>query len=285
MARRPAPIAPGGTFGDLRIETEIGRGAFASVFRAHDTLMDRTVALKILRSAPGIKHADEAKLTLREARLAGRISNPHIVTVYRVHELGHDCWAVEMEYVEGGTLADRLEREGRLPVREVLRILRGILTGLHAAHENGVIHRDIKPANVLLGSRDGAIKLMDFGLSRAMGDATLSISSLDGFIGSPHFVAPEIIAGIPAAPASDLWSVGVLAYQALAGRLPFDAANLPDLFDVIQRADPEPLSGTIPARLRALVHGCLLADAGARPRSAVAMLAALEDVVEEMGSV
>ena len=274
--------ACGERFGDLVIEGEIGRGAFATVYRARDTLMQRNVALKILRSTSGSDPHDEERLTLREARLAGRISSPNIVTVYRVHDLGQGCWGVEMEYVDGGTMADLLRLRGRLPVEETLRLLRGILMGLHAAHEHGVIHRDVKPGNVLLGASDGAIKLADFGLSRTVGDLKLSISSIDGFVGTPQYVAPEIIGGERATHASDLWSVGVIAYRALVGHLPFEASTLPDILDLIHKARPTPLPAWLPARLRAIVHSCLLRDPRCRPSTAPRVLAALEDAAGDV---
>jgi len=276
----PVRIAPGETYRHIEIGPEIGRGAFANVYLGRDTLMERAVALKMHRCVPSVSSAMERKLALREARLAGRISSPHIVTLYQVHDLGRAGWLMEMEYVDGPTLEDRLKEEERLSVEETLRLLRGILMGLNAAHEHGIVHRDVKPGNVLLGSSDGAIKLTDFGLSATMGDFTLSISSIDGFMGTPQYVAPEVIEGKPPTAASDIWSVGVLAYRMLCGRLPFDAQNLPDLFEAIRSGQPTCMrKEPVPDGLKAVIRACLAKDPAERPSSPAHVLARLEDLV------
>ena len=272
-------IGPGETFRHLEIGKEIGRGAFANVFLARDTNMDRTVALKMHRMVPSISSEMERRLALREARLAGRLTSPNIVTLYQVHDLGTSGWLMEMEYVDGPTLDDLLEERGRLPVDETLRLLRGILSGLHTAHENGIVHRDVKPGNVLLGTQDGAIKLTDFGLSCTVGDMTMSFSSLDGFMGTPQYVAPEVIDGKHPTRASDIWSVGVLAYRMLCGRLPFASDSLPELFEAIRGGQPEcMLKEPVPDGLKALIQSCLQKDPEARPSSPARVLAALEDI-------
>jgi len=280
---RPVRIAPGETYGHLEIGPELGRGAFANVYLGRDTLMNRTVALKMHRVVPHVSSKMERRLALREARLVGRISSPHIVTLYQVHDLGAAGWLMEMEYVDGPSLEQFLRREKRLSVAATRRFLRGVLMGLHAAHEHGIIHHDVKPGNVLLGApggpQEGAIKLTDFGLSATTGDFSLSISSIDGFMGTPQYVAPEVIDGKPETPASDVWSVGVLAYRMLCGRLPFDADNLPDLFEAIRCGEPVCMrKEPVPDGLKALIRACLAKDPSDRPKSPARILAKLEDV-------
>ncbi|MDJ0520799.1 MAG: serine/threonine-protein kinase [Planctomycetota bacterium] len=272
-------IAPGSSFRHLEIGPEIGRGAFATVYLATDTLMERTVALKMHRMVPSISSEMERKLALREARLVGRLSSPHVVTLYQVHDLGEAGWLMEMEYVDGQSLEQLLAERERLTVGETLRILRGVLTGLHVAHEHNIVHRDVKPGNVLLGSGDGAIKLTDFGLSCTVGDLTLSVSSIDGFLGTPQYVAPEVIDGKRPTRASDIWSTGVLAYRMLCGRLPFPAQTLPDLFEEIRVGEPScMMKEQVPDGLKMLVRDCLQKDPASRPLSPSRLLARLEDV-------
>lgn len=275
-------IAPGTRFRDLEVQAEIGRGAFSTVYLARDRLVDRTVALKVLRVDPGLANALDRRFALREARMVGRISSPHIVTIYHVHDLEPDGWVIEMEHVDGPTLDGFLKENGGLEVTRALPILRAVLLALHAAHENGVIHRDVKPGNVLLG-KDGAIKLTDFGLSLCMGDKSLSISSIDGFFGTPQYVAPEVIAGEPATHASDVWSVGVMAYLMLCGRLPFDGPSLPELFEQIQYEAPHCLNVTVPPGVKDVIGRCFEKDPAKRPASCVRILAELEDASPAVG--
>lgn len=280
--RKSLRIAPGTRFRDLEVQAEIGRGAFSVVYLARDLLVDRTVALKVLRVDSSLADDLDRRFALREARMVGRISSPHIVTIYHVHEMDLDGWVIEMEHVDGPTLDDVLNERGGMTVAVALPILRGVLLALHAAHENGVIHRDIKPGNVLLG-KDGAIKLTDFGLSLCMGDQSLSISSVDGFFGTPQYVAPEVISGAPATTASDLWSVGVMAYRMLCGKLPFDGPSLPELFEQIQHEAPHCLNVTVPDDMKKVLGQCFEKDPTLRPKSCARILASLEDVLPAVG--
>ena len=170
---------PGSRFGELEIVRELGRGAFGQVYLAHDTLVGRNVALKLLRLPEGAGSEQQREALLREARLIGRLRSPHVATLYRVHALP-DGWVFELEYVEGGSLEGRLALEPQLAPQEALRIARGILLGLKDAHEHGVVHGDVKPGNVLF-AKDGAVKLVDFGLSRVVGDLSLRVSRSDAF--------------------------------------------------------------------------------------------------------
>jgi serine/threonine protein kinase len=271
-------FAPGEQFRHLEIGEVIGRGAFATVFLAFDTLVDRTVALKVVRMDPSVSGAIKRQLIVREARLAGRLSSPHIVTVYHLYDLDTRGLVIEMEHVKGQTLGQLLRDVGALPLPESLRILRGVLGALQAAHDNAVVHRDIKPGNVLLGE-DGAIKLTDFGLSQSLADNTLSISSMDGLVGTPQYVAPEVIKGGRSAAAADIWGAGVLAHRMLDGKLPFDGLTLPELFEQIQFGEPSPLGASVPEGLRDVLATCLAKAPEDRPRSCAHLLAKLEDVV------
>jgi tetratricopeptide (TPR) repeat protein len=256
----------------LEIERELGRGAFARVLRAHDTVIDRLVALKVVH-APG----DEAERdrVLREARAVGQLNSPHIVTLYRVHGPDEEgTWVFEMEYVAGGTLAELLERETHLVAPRAVKVARGIATALRAAHEAEVVHGDVKPGNVLL-AREGAVKLADFGLAHLLGDQSLT-GGASGLVGTPVFMAPEVIMGERPAKASDIWSFGVVLYRMLAGRQPFEGRSLPALFYAIEQGEPPPLEPSTPAGLARLVARCLSKQPWDRPGSFTEILAYLE---------
>ncbi|MFI5402171.1 MAG: protein kinase [Planctomycetota bacterium] len=264
----------GSRFGDLEIVRELGRGAFGRVYLAKDLLVGRTVALKRVE-LPGGAAEDERAALLREARLIGRLKSPHIATLYRVHPLPDAAgWIFELEYVDGGSLEDRLGRDPRPPIDETRRIVREILIGLREAHGQGVVHGDVKPGNILF-ARDGAVKLVDFGLARIAGDVSLR-ASLPDVVGTPVYMAPEIVMGEPAARAADLWSVGVVLYRLLSGRLPFASKTLPTLFYAIQNGEPAPLDPRLPGPLVDLAMACLSKAPERRPASCAEALAALE---------
>ncbi|HEX5135780.1 MAG TPA: protein kinase [Planctomycetota bacterium] len=262
---------PGSRFGELEIERELGRGTFGAVLLARDTLVGRRVALKILR-LPGSASPDERAALLREAQLVGRLRSAHVATLYRVHQMP-DGWAFELEYIDGGSLEDRLAREPRLPLHEAGRIAQGILKGLGDAHAQGIVHGDIKPGNVLLGN-DGSVKLVDFGLAHLIGELSLRVPR-DEVVGTPAYMAPEVIMGEQPAPASDLWSFGVVLYRMLAGRHPFPGRSLPALFHAIQNAAAPPLDAQLPPHLADLATHCLAQVPRDRPASCADALQAL----------
>ena len=272
-------IEPGSRIGDLEVGRRIGGGAFGDVFLAQDGLIQREVALKVVRLSHDEADPRDRDRVLKEARLAGRLKSPHIATLFGVHVLDEDRgWVLEMEYLAGGSLEDLLKTQPRLPPGDVLRIVRGMLNGLAAAHEAEVVHGDIKPANVLFAA-DGTVKLVDFGLAHLVGEASLAASSARGLVGTPVYMSPEVVMGARATALSDLWSTGVVLYRALAGRLPFAVTNLPELFHAIQNAQPPPLPPDLPSALADLTLRCLEKDPRARPSSCQEALAELEPTV------
>jgi tetratricopeptide (TPR) repeat protein len=265
-------FAPGSRFGTLRVERQIGRGAFATVYLAQDTLLERPVALKVLHWPEG-GASPERDRALAEARLVGSLQSPHIVTLYRVHDAPGESWVFEMEYLDGGSLEDLLAREPLPPADRVEAAFRSLLSALQAAHESGVVHGDVKPGNLLLSKR-GAAKLADFGLSRLACEVATRAETGE-LAGTPAYMAPEVIMGERASPASDLWSAGVVLYRMLAGRLPFQGPHLPAVFYAIQNAEPPPLPPAAPAHLAALAARCLAKDPLRRPGSCARALEAL----------
>ncbi|MFF5260709.1 serine/threonine-protein kinase [Actinomadura viridis] len=207
-----------------RLVSELGQGANGRVWRGHDDLLDRAVAIKELRPQEHLSEEDRVvfyRRTLREARAPAQLRTPSIVEVYDVVIEQGRPWIV-MELIEAPNLEQIIQRSGPLPPERVGHIGRRLLEALAAAHKAGIVHRDLKPSNVLLdGDR---VVLTDFGLAFSPGAASLTRPG--HFMGSPAYVAPEVAAGETATPRSDLWSLGATLYAALEGRPPFERENV-----------------------------------------------------------
>lgn len=206
--------------GRYRLADTIGSGGMGRVWRAHDEVLHRAVAIKELTAALYVSEGDQAILLARtraEARAAARINHSAVVTVHDVLEHDGRPWIV-MELVEGHSLADAVKEQGRIEPREAARIGLWVLRALRAAHSAGVLHRDVKPGNVLLG-RDGRVLLTDFGIAQIEGDTT--ITRTGEVVGSVDYLAPERVRGHDPGPSSDLWALGATLYTAVEGRSPF----------------------------------------------------------------
>ncbi|MEV6619623.1 serine/threonine-protein kinase [Amycolatopsis sp. NPDC051106] len=202
--------------GRYAISAELGRGGMGVVWRAEDTLLGRPVALKELATPPGASPAHLERV-MREARTAGRLNDPGVVTVYDVVS-EHGATFIVMELVIAPTLADVVGREGPLANDRVAALGLQVLGALESAHAAGVVHRDVKPSNIMVLPGD-RVKLADFGIARAMDDP--SLTQTGGVMGSPGYMAPELFAGAGPSPASDLWSLGATLFHAAEGRAPF----------------------------------------------------------------
>ncbi|MET9395256.1 serine/threonine-protein kinase [Streptomyces sp. NPDC006624] len=206
--------------GRYRLADAIGSGGMGRVWRAHDEVLHRSVAIKELTAALYVSESERAILLARtraEARAAARISHTAVVTVHDVAEHDGRPWIV-MELVEGRSLADAVKEEGRVEPREAARVGLWVLRALRAAHTAGVLHRDVKPGNVLLG-HDGRVLLTDFGIAQIEGDTT--ITRTGEVVGSVDYLAPERVRGHDPGPSSDLWALGATLYTAVEGRSPF----------------------------------------------------------------
>ncbi|MFF7867182.1 serine/threonine-protein kinase [Streptomyces qaidamensis] len=206
--------------GRYRLAESIGSGGMGRVWRAHDEVLHRSVAIKELTAALYVSESEQAILLARtraEARAAARINHSAVVTVHDVLEHDGRPWIV-MELVEGRSLADAVKEEGRVEPREAARVGLWVLRALRAAHTAGVLHRDIKPGNVLL-ARDGRVLLTDFGIAQIEGDTT--ITRTGEVVGSVDYLAPERVRGHDPGPSSDLWALGATLYTAVEGRSPF----------------------------------------------------------------
>jgi serine/threonine-protein kinase len=226
--------------GLYEIEAEIGRGGMAVVYRARDTRLRRRVALKVL--PPELAFRPEVRTRfLREAEMAARLSHPHIVPIYAVDE-SNGLVYFAMGLVEGESLASRLHREPRPPLDVVRRILREVADALAYAHAQGVVHRDIKPDNILLEASTGRALVTDFGIARAAeGDERLTATGIA--VGTPAYMSPEQAMGERAVDGrADLYALGIVGYQMLAGELPFQATNTPAMLMKHLSERPRPLA-------------------------------------------
>ncbi|WP_030597737.1 serine/threonine-protein kinase [Streptomyces fulvoviolaceus] len=248
--------------GRYRLADPIGKGGMGRVWRAHDEVLHRAVAIKELTAALYVSESDQAILLARtraEARAAARINHSAVVTVHDV--LDHDGrpWIV-MELVEGRSLADAVKEDGRVEAREAARIGLWVLRALRAAHSAGVLHRDIKPGNVLLG-QDGRVLLTDFGIAQIEGDTT--ITRTGEVVGSVDYLAPERVRGHDPGPSADLWALGATLYTAVEGRSPF-RRNTP-LTTMQAVVDEEPAEPRNAGPLGPVIAALLHKDPAVRP--------------------
>ncbi|HVS31803.1 MAG TPA: serine/threonine-protein kinase [Thermoanaerobaculia bacterium] len=247
-----------------RIVRLLGRGGMGTVYLARDLTLEREVAIKVLNTASSSR--EQYDRFRREARTAAKLSHPNIVPLHAFGEVEGMPYFV-MGYIRGESLAARLAREGRVDEDEARRILGEIAHALDHAHRIGVIHRDIKPDNVLLDDETGRALLTDFGVAKAVGlGETLTQSG--GVIGTPHYMSPEQASGEGAIDArSDLYSLGVMGYAMLAGRLPFEGKTAADVLTKHLTQQPPPLRSLVPAVSDStvqVVERCLAKDPAAR---------------------
>ncbi|MBO1335102.1 serine/threonine-protein kinase [Streptomyces sp. VRA16 Mangrove soil] len=250
--------------GRYRLGESIGRGGMGRVWRAHDEVLHRVVAVKELTAAQWVAEADRAVLLARtqtEARAAARINHPAVVTVHDVLEHDDRPWIV-MELVEGPSLADAVKEHGRIVPAEAARIGLWTLRALRAAHAAGVLHRDIKPGNVLL-AHDGRVKLTDFGIAQVEGDTT--ITRTGEIVGSVDYLAPERVSGAEPGPASDLWALGATLYTAVEGRSPFRRTSPISTMQAVIQEEPEPPEYA--GELGPVIAALLRKDPATRPRA------------------
>ena len=260
------------------IEGEIGRGGMGVVYRARDEKLKRLVAIKVLPPELAYRPDIRARF-IREAETAAGISHPHVVPIHSVGEADDLVYFV-MGLVEGESLAVRLKRRGRLSIDEARRIFKETADALYAAHQQGVIHRDVKPDNILLEGTRGRVMVTDFGIAKALSAVGGTLTEAGIAIGTPAFMSPEQAAGEREIDGrSDLYSLGVVAYQMLSGELPFQAPTVPGLLmkQIAEEAMPVDRRRTdIPRDLAQSVMRCLEKDPERRWPSAEALRRALE---------
>jgi eukaryotic-like serine/threonine-protein kinase len=251
--------------GKYNILSEIGKGATALVYLGEDSFANRQVAIKVAKNDPGLSPEEARryeKLFLNEASLAGKLNHPNIVTVYDAVVDGELRYLV-MEHVGGGSLKRYCNEANLLPIRQVVLIIFKCCRALDYAFQNGVIHRDIKPANILIADKDD-IKISDFGTAQISHSTQ---TQLDGFLGSPAYMSPEQINEAPPSTQSDIYSLGVVMYELLAGRLPYTANNSVQMINKILNEEPAALREVrpdLPEHLAEIVQRAMHKDLAKR---------------------
>ena len=268
----------GQTLGHYKIEDQLGAGGMGVVYRATDSKLGRSVAIKIL--SPKTLADEAARSRFRQEALSlSRLSHPNICTIYEAGEEGEQAF-LAMEYVEGRPLRD-LTSAGALPVETVLRYGVQIADALAHAHARNIVHRDLKSANVMV-TPEGRIKVLDFGLARQMrrgeaDESTLSqVTAAGMMVGTLHYMAPETLRGAQADARTDVWALGVMLHEMCSGELPFQGQTGFEVSGAILKEPPKPLPANVPPALRAVIGRCLAKSPGERYQRAEEVRAALE---------
>jgi serine/threonine-protein kinase len=268
--------------GKYRFERLIGRGGMGSVYRARDLALGRQVAIKVIRPEL-IRDAGAHERLRKEAQMLARLHHPSIVAVYEYGTLEDGSPYLVMELVKGNDLRHELVSEGRLEPARACRILSAICGAMAAAHDEGVLHCDLKPENVLLPDEGVEAKVLDFGVAQAIGAGTGARSRTDPasrvaaatveepIIGTPAYMAPEQLRGDPPDARTDVFSLGVIAYEMLVGDLPFGAGSVGEVVLAQARGVPLDRVETLPAPLTRAVKEALALDADRRPPSPQAL--------------
>jgi eukaryotic-like serine/threonine-protein kinase len=261
--------------GRYELAEELGAGGMGRVVVAHDHVLGRDVAIKLL--TPSADPTARERF-IREARSAARLHHPNVVSVFDTGEEDGQPYLV-MELVRGRSLADVLRSEGALDVDEAVAITLGVLEGLAAAHRSGMVHRDIKPANVML-PEEGGVKISDFGIAKAVDDVDVELTAIGSLMGTPTYLAPELVGGEAPSASSDVYSVGCLLYAQLTGDPPFTEGEPLAIAYAHANQSVRPVEEVrpdVPPEVATVVARALEKDPAARYESALAMRTALLD--------
>jgi serine/threonine-protein kinase len=254
---------PGGKIGQFRIESELGRGGMGVVYLAHDTKLDRQVAIKNLPPEM-IANPDVRSRFSREARILASLNHPNIATIYEELEEGESASYLVLEYVPGDTLSERIV-PGGLKLEETLSVALQIAEAVAAAHEKGIIHRDLKPGNIKI-TPEGKVKVLDFGIARTVSSEPIpqqsTVTELGRIIGTPAYMSPEQVRGQEVDRRSDIWSLGCVLYEMLTGRVPFEGETGSDTLAGILEREPDwqALPKNTPTNIQILLRRCLEKD-------------------------
>jgi serine/threonine protein kinase len=278
----PSPEKAIGPIGPYRIERRIGRGGMGVVFQAFEPALIRTVAIKFL--TPRLAAAPLARARFsREGQAAAAIKHPNVVTIHAIGEHEGLPYLV-MEYIDGITLAHRLEREGMLERKSILRIGLQVARGLAAAHEQGLVHRDIKPANILLEGGLDQVKITDFGLA-SIATEPWRLTASGVLLGTPAYMSPEQATLSAIDHRADLFSLGSVLYHMCTGELPFPGPTLKSILTGVREAEPRPirdLNPDIPVALQDLIRRLMAKDPADRYQSARELVGVLADELAEI---
>lgn len=266
--------------GKYEIVRLIGEGTTGKVFKAFDPIIDRFVALKVI-AGEKINQPEYLNRFKKEVRTQGRVLHPNVAVIFDVNFANGD-YIIVMEYIQGRTLRELLKTEKILQLNTFYGITRQICRGLACAHKQGVVHRDIKPENINI-SEDGKVKILDFSIAKLQNSA--SITGMNFLLGSAYYMAPEQIMGLPISPAADQFALGVMCYEMLAGRRPFDGQSVADSILKTTRNDPSPIQTSNPMvdpALEAIVLRTLSKEPGGRFPSVVHFHKALRDYFNQI---
>jgi serine/threonine protein kinase len=289
---RPVPGVPRTVDNKYRIEQLLGRGGMGAVYRARDMRLDRLVALKVVR-AELLGDPEARRRFRREAQIVARLQHPSIVAVYDYGTFPDGGAYLVMELVRGEDLRHVLQREGRLEITESMRILSAVCSAIGAAHREGVLHRDIKPENILLPGGGGPPKVLDFGVAKIVGENRVEAAEDPGgtqaqsvltaagmIIGTPAYMAPEQFKAIDADVRTDVFSLGVVAYEMLSGELPFGRGTLADVVLAQARGIPPMPDSVISPEAERAIRSALDQDPDRRPPTAQAFATQLSAALE-----
>lgn len=289
LAKSPDPYLGRTLAARYRLVRRLGTGGMAVVYLARHVMIERLSAIKLLRQDLGMSPGHRERF-LREARAVNRINHPNII---EITDYGEDAGLtfLVMEYVEGPSLHQLLSG-GRFSWARAARIAMQLASALGRAHEQGVVHRDLKPENVLVTARgaspardgtDDFVKLGDFGIAKILDAPSITIG--EGHFGTPGYIAPEVVDGQPAAPAADVYALGVVLYNMVTGVMPFDARGTELLVAALREAPVKPSDrfGDVPAELEELMLRMIARAPGDRPRDAFVVHDALADIVRRLG--
>ncbi|TXT24044.1 MAG: serine/threonine protein kinase bacterial [Gallionellaceae bacterium] len=268
--------------GRYEIVSEIGQGAMGIVYKAKDPLIDRIVAIKTINLSLADDEKEEYEGRFyQEARAAGRLSHPNIVTVFDVGKSG-DIAYIAMEFLQGRELRDILNDGKRLPVEQALDIVVQVAQGLSYAHEHNIVHRDVKPSNIMV-VRDGHVKITDFGIARM---ESASVRTQTGMVlGSPKYMSPEQVTGKQIDQRSDIFSLGVMLYEILVGQVPFTGEHVNAIMYQILNTTPPPpgaLNPEVPGMLNFIVAKALAKEVADRYQNAKEFAADLRACRDKM---
>lgn len=281
------PLPPGSRLGRFEITGVLGQGAMGIVYLAHDLEIERQVAIKTIlaEEAGGLTREETQNRFLREAKLAGRLQHPNIVTIYEVGRDG-EVFFIAMEYVDGWPLTKYLGTRGTLSLAERVEITRQAAQALQHAHERGVVHRDVKPGNILL-TREGRVKMADFGIGKLLAAGATDLTRTGQLVGSPAYMSPEQIRGQKLDGRSDFFSLGVVFFELLTGSRPFPGDSITTLVYQIlhtEHRDPLELRSDLPAAAREVFARLLAKQPTDRPadgREFIAEIRRIESKIRE----
>src|SRR6185503_2879149 len=262
-------IQPGQMLGPYRIINQIGKGGMANVYKAYQPSVDRYVAIKVLPSQLA-ESQEFATRFQQEARIIAKLEHPHILPVFDYGESDGVAYFV-MRYLDAGTLRDKMEAGRPLPLNDIDRIFTQLTDALSYAHSFGIIHRDLKPANALIDSH-GNIFLIDFGIARLLESASPRLTQTDAIMGTPAYISPEQAQGQDVDQRSDIYSLGIILYEMVTGRVPF-TADTPLAVILKHISDPMPLPSALKTDIPAPIEQVILKALAKKPQDRFATAA------------